>query len=94
MPEGVVSDGRTSLQTMSFSERVIDLTEEELDALTAAASWYASYTARDIAAESDDQSAYAVEARDSYLSLLRGLRKLGIMFAAPDALLEHNRRVA
>jgi hypothetical protein len=79
---------------MSFSERVTDLTEEELDALTAAASWYASYTARDIAAESDDRSAYAVEARDSYLSLLRGLRKLGIMLAVPDALLERNRRAA
>jgi hypothetical protein len=79
---------------MSFTERVTDLTEEELDALTAAGSWYASYVARDIAAEIGDRSAYAVEARESYLSLLRGLHKLGIVLTAPDALLEHNRRAA
>lgn len=79
---------------MSFQERVTDLTEEELDALTAAASWYASYAARDIAAEVGDESAYAVEARQSYISLVRGLRKLGIMLAVPDSLLEHSRRAA
>lgn len=79
---------------MSFSDRVKELSEDELDALTAAASWYASYSARDVAAEADDPSAYAVEARETYFALVRGLRKLGIGTAVPDVLLEHARSAA
>ena len=90
----MASGRRTTLPDVCFQERVTELTEEELDALTAAASWYASYAARDVEAEASDDSAYAVEARESYLALVRGLRKLGVMLAVPDALLEHTQRAA
>jgi hypothetical protein len=71
---------------MTFSDRVHALSEEELDALTAAATWYANYASRDVIEQADDASAYAVEQRRSYLALVEGLRKLGIMVAVPEAL--------
>ncbi len=71
---------------MTFSDRVHHLSEEELDALTAAATWYANYASRDVIEQAGDASAYAVEQRRSYLALVEGLRKLGIMLAVPEAL--------
>ena len=79
---------------MSFVERAPALTEEELDALTRAATWYASYHARAIASEADEMHAYAIAERRSYLALVGGLRKLGIRFALPDELTEHARQAA
>lgn len=71
---------------MTFSDRVHALSEEELDALTAAATWYANYAARDVIEQAGDSSAYAVEQRRSYLALVEGLRKLGIGVAVPEVL--------
>lgn len=71
---------------MSFIVRVNDLSEEELDALTAAATWYANYASRDVAEQADDVSAYAVEQRRTYLTLVDGLRKLGVAVPVPEAL--------
>ena len=70
---------------MTFRERVHSLSEEELDALTAAATWYANYSSRDVAEQATDVSAYAVEQRRSYLALADGLRKLGVAVTVPEA---------
>ena len=83
-----------SFRAMALADRVSELTEEELDGLLRAASWYASYFARDIAAEAEETHALAVEERRSYLALVRALRKLGVMFAVPDELREHAREAA
>lgn len=70
-----------------MSQRAIDdVDEAELDALRSAAAWYASYHAHVIAAEAGDGSAYAVARRDQFLSLVSGLRKLGVPVSLPDAL--------
>lgn len=71
---------------MTFSDRAHALSEEELDALTAAATWYANYASRDVIEQAGDSSAYAVEQRRSYLALVEGLRKLGVMVVVPEAL--------
>lgn len=71
---------------MPFSDRVHALSEEELDALTAAATWYANYASRDVVEQAADVSAYAVEQRRSYLALVDGLRKLGVMVVVPEGL--------
>jgi hypothetical protein len=71
---------------MTFTERVHSLSEEELDALTAAATWYANYALRDVAEQATDVSAYAVEQRRSYLALVDGLRKLGVAVTVPEVL--------
>jgi hypothetical protein len=81
-----VSGWSDTFAGMTFSDRVHDLTEEELDALTAAATWYANYASRDMIEQASDTSAYAVEQRRSYLALVDGLRKLGVMVSVPEAL--------
>lgn len=77
---------------MAFTDRVADLSEDELDALARASTWYANYFADRIAAEAAESHAYAVEARRSYLDLVSALRKLGIRYALPDALQPHERQ--
>lgn len=89
-----MSGTRATVSPMSFSDRVAGLSEEELDALTGAASWYASYAARDVAAEAQDMSAYAVEGRRSYFALVGALGKLGVRKVVPDVLYEHSRQAA
>lgn len=79
---------------MSFAERVNALNDEELAALARAGTWYANYFAREIAGEAEETHAYAVEERRSYLALVHGLRKLGILYALPDELSEHARQAA
>lgn len=79
---------------MSFVDRASALTEAELDALSRAATWYASYHARVIAGEAEETHAYALAERRSYLDLVRGLHKLGIRFALPDELVELTRQAA
>jgi hypothetical protein len=79
---------------MAFTERVTNLDEEELEALTRAATWYANYFAREIAAEAGETHAYAVEERRSYLALVRALGALGIRFPVPDELQPHVRQAA
>lgn len=76
------------------TDRLAELTQPEVVALTRAANWYASYFAREIAAEAGETHAYAVEERRTYLDLVQGLRKLGVPFALPDALVEHSRSAA
>lgn len=62
------------------------LTERELQALTEAATWYASYHAHMISESADDPSAAAVGRRERYIELHEALWKLGIRRALPDAL--------
>ena len=83
---GFVSGRLDTVGAMTFSDRLDTLSEEELDALSAAATWYAHYASRDVIEQAADASAYAVEQRRSYLALVEGLRKLGIMVAVPEAL--------
>ncbi len=74
---------------MSFTDRVAGLTEEQVEALTRAALWYANYFAREIAGEAGQTHASAVDDRHDYLALVEGLRVLGVRFALPDELQEH-----
>ena len=62
------------------------LTDDELRELRAAATWYANYHTRAIVEEAEDRSAYAVEERRRYLTLLAALNKLGVRKAIPDEL--------
>jgi hypothetical protein len=52
---------------MAFVERASRLSEQELEALTRAGTWYANYFAREIAAEASETAAYAVEERRAHL---------------------------
>ena len=79
---------------MPFTDRVTDLSEDELDAMARASTWYANYFAEQIAADVGESHAYAVEARRAYLDLVSALRKLGIRYAVPDALQAHERQAA
>jgi len=75
-------------------DRLSELTPDEVAALTSAATWYANYSAREIAEEAGETHAYAVERRRSFLTLVFGLRKLGVAYAVPDELLDHARSAA
>lgn len=79
---------------MAFGDRVTALSEEELDALTRASTWYANYFAHELAAEAEETHSLAVAERKAYLDLVSALRKLGIRFAVPDELGPHLQRVA
>jgi hypothetical protein len=79
---------------MSFTDRATDLTEDELDAMARASTWYANYFAEQIAGDAGESHAYAVEARRGYLDLVSALRKLGIRYAVPDALQPQERQPA
>lgn len=79
---------------MSFTDRVTDLTEDEIDAMARASTWYANYFAEQIAVDADESHAYAVETRRAYLDLVSALRKLGIRYAVPDALQSHEQQAA
>jgi hypothetical protein len=70
---------------MDISDRVAELSEEELVQIRSAATWYAKFHARIIAERADDLSAQAVAQRDRYLSLIAGLRKLGVRIVDPTA---------
>lgn len=68
---------------MDISERISQLSEEELIQIRGAATWYAKFHARIIAERADDPSAMAVAQRDRYLTLIGGLRKLGARVVDP-----------
>lgn len=68
---------------MESQARQQDLSQAELDALAAAAAWYAKYHARIIAERADDPSAQALAQRERYLALLSGLEKLGFRIRNP-----------
>lgn len=70
------------------------LTPEEATALRGAATWYANYHAREVAAEAGDATALAVEERRRFLALVSALEKLGVRFALPDALARRERQAA
>jgi hypothetical protein len=70
---------------MDISNRVADLSEEELVQIRGAATWYAKFHARIIAERADDPSAMAAAQRDRYLTLIGGLRKLGARVVDPTA---------
>ncbi|MGI8845942.1 MAG: hypothetical protein ACR2HC_07190 [Thermoleophilaceae bacterium] len=67
------------------------LSERELEALSAAGTWYAKYHAGVIADKAADGGAKAVEDRREYLDLLAALGKLGVRVRVPDALLDDAR---
>ena len=68
---------------MDSREQLEALTEAEIVEMRRAAAWYAKYHARIIAERADDLSAAAVAQRDRYLSLIGGLRKLGVRIVDP-----------
>lgn len=59
------------------------LSGAELDALVAAASWYAKYHEAIIAESADDESALAVTRRQRFQHLHDGLRTLGVRLKPP-----------
>ena len=70
----------------SLSPVAADLSEQELDALTEGAAWYAKYHERMIAEQADDRSAAAVARREHFEDLHAALRKLGVRIRRPDGL--------
>lgn len=68
---------------MDPREQLDSLTEDEVTEIRKAATWYAKYHARIIAEGADDHSAAAVAKRDRYLSLIKGLRKMGVRIVDP-----------
>jgi hypothetical protein len=68
---------------MDPREQLDALTEDEIAEIRRAATWYAKYHARIIAEGADDYSAAAVAKRDRYLSLIKGLRKMGVRIVDP-----------
>ncbi len=66
----------------------------EIEALSEAGSWYASYHARIIRERADDSSAYARAQREQYFALLSGLEKLGVSVRNPLADAGTERRAA
>jgi hypothetical protein len=72
----------------------VDLTPAELDALRGAGAWYAKYHAVRVAELADDPSAYAEAKRETFLTLVAALRKLGFEMAIPDELRPHERQAA
>lgn len=88
-----MSDGPLMVALVD-TDRLALLTHDEIAALASAATWYANYSAREIAEEAAETHAYAVERRRSFLSLVFGLRKLGVAYAVPDELLDHARSAA
>lgn len=63
-----------------------ELSEHELDAVVAAATWYAKYHERMITEVADDPSALAIGIRDRYQQLYNGLAKLGVRLRRPDGI--------
>jgi hypothetical protein len=70
---------------MDPREQIQALAEDEIVEIRKAAAWYAKYHARIIAERADDQSAMAVAQRDRYLTLITGLRKMGVRVVDPTA---------
>lgn len=70
---------------MELTDRIGELSEEEIVQIRGAATWYAKFHARIIAERADDPSAMAVAQRDRYLTLIAGLRKLGARVVDPTA---------
>jgi hypothetical protein len=68
---------------MELTDRIGELSEEEIVQIRGAATWYAKFHARIIAERADDPSAMAVAQRDRYLTLIAGLRKLGARVVDP-----------
>lgn len=60
-----------------------EMSPAELDALVAAATWYAKYHERMIAGLADDPSALADARRTRYQELYRALGKLGVRLRRP-----------
>lgn len=68
---------------MDMSDRIVELSDEEIAQIRSAATWYAKFHARIIAERADDLSASSVAQRDRYLTLISGLRKLGVRIVDP-----------
>ncbi|MGH2499800.1 MAG: hypothetical protein ACRDF0_06910 [Candidatus Limnocylindria bacterium] len=79
---------------MSQPETFSDLSPREVDALRAAATWYAKYRATDVSERAGDRSAAAMVERDEYLDLISALRKLGVRVRVPDSLVDRLEAVA
>lgn len=63
-----------------------DLDDEQLDALLAAAAWYAKYHERSISELAGDRSALATARRERFLSLHEALEKLGVRLRRPEGI--------
>lgn len=63
-----------------------DLTDREVQALAAAAAWYAKRHESIISERADDVSAAAVAERERFLTLHKALGKLGVRLRLPDGI--------
>ena len=63
-----------------------ELNQDEVQALTAAAAWYAKRHESMISERADDPSASAVAERERYLTLHSALAKLGVRLRLPDGI--------
>lgn len=81
-----MTDGAATVRFVEPADPPLTLDPRELEALRAAATWYAKYHASIIAEEADDESAYAVVRREEYLDLIRALGKLGVQIGVPERL--------
>jgi hypothetical protein len=64
----------------------VPLSDSELHALVAAATWYAKYHEPIIAKHADDGSALATSRREHFESLHGALKKLGVRLRPPAVL--------
>lgn len=71
---------------VSTDTTLAHLGDEELDALLAAAAWYAKYHERAIAELAGDGSALATARRERFLSLHDALAKLGVRLRRPEGM--------
>lgn len=74
------------MSALAQEDRVAALTDREIDALAAAAAWYARYHAPTIAQEAGNPGAAAVGHRERYVELIVALRKLGVQILPPDGI--------
>lgn len=68
---------------LAETRTVESLTDHELRALLAAATWYAKYHEHMIEEEADDRSAAAVVRREEFMDLHAALGKMGIRLRPP-----------
>lgn len=82
----LLTGGAATVLFVESADQALGLAPRELEAIRAAAIWYAKYHASIIAEEADDESAYAVVRREEYLDLITALGKLGVRIGVPERL--------
>jgi hypothetical protein len=73
----------SAMESEAFADRLGVLSDEDVEVLCSAATWYAKYHAGSVASGASDVSAYAVEQRERYSALVDALAKLGVRIPLP-----------